>query len=62
MRVNPTDKSIDFGYLRDRGDERWHFGLDLKGKASGTFASLFSGATPRPRASRGSPSARGFWP
>ena len=47
-RINPTDKSIDFGYLRDRGDERWYFGLDAKGKTSGSFASLFSGGTPAP--------------
>ncbi|MCA1618064.1 MAG: hypothetical protein LC795_01870 [Acidobacteria bacterium] len=52
-RINPTDKSIDIGFLRDRGDERWYFGLDAKGKAGGNFASLFSGRTPAPEARLG---------
>jgi len=51
--INPTDKSIDIGYLRDFGDERWFFGVDAKGKASNNFASLFSGRTPSPEAQLG---------
>ena len=45
-RINATDKSIELGYLRDTGAEKPFFGLDLKGKASGDFASLFNGGTP----------------
>lgn len=52
-RINATDKSIEFGYVRDRGDERPWFGVDVKGKASGDFASLFSGRTPSPEATVG---------
>lgn len=52
-RINATDKSIELGYLRDRGDERPYFGFSVKGKASGDFASLFNGGTPSPEAEVG---------
>lgn len=52
-RINATDKSIELGFLRDRGDERVHFGVDLKGKSSGDFASLFNGGTPSTEADVG---------
>lgn len=52
-RINPTDKSIDLGYLRDFGDERWFFGVNAKGKANNNFASLFSGRTPSTEAELG---------
>lgn len=52
-RINATDKSIELGFLRDRGDERLYFGLDLKGKSSGDFASLFNGGTPSTEAEVG---------
>lgn len=51
--INPTDKSIELGFVRDRGDERLYYGVNFKGKASGTFASLFNGGTPSPEAEVG---------
>jgi hypothetical protein len=45
-RVNATDKSVEFGFLRDNGRETPYFGLKFKGKASNNFASLFKGGTP----------------
>ena len=47
-QVNPTEKSIKLGFLRDRGGDGLWWGVDFKGKASGSFASLFNGGTPSP--------------
>ena len=52
-RVNATDKSVELGFTRDTGREKPFFGIDFKGKASGGFASLFSGGTPSPEAEVG---------
>jgi hypothetical protein len=52
-RVNATDKSIELGFTRDTGREKPYFGVDVKGKSSGDFASLFTGGTPSPEAEVG---------
>lgn len=52
-RVNPTDKSVQVGFLRDTGGSKPWFGLDFTGKASGGFAALFNGGTPSPEAEVG---------
>ncbi|HEX8119578.1 MAG TPA: hypothetical protein VF521_20050 [Pyrinomonadaceae bacterium] len=52
-RINATDKSIELGFTRDTQREKPYFGVDVKGKASGDFASLFNGGTPSPEAEVG---------
>lgn len=52
-RINATDKSIELGFLRDHGNQHPYIGIDLKGKSSGDFASLFNGGTPSTEAEVG---------
>lgn len=49
-QISVSDKSIRLGYLRDNGNQKPYYGFDVTGKATGNFASLFTGDAPSPEA------------
>jgi hypothetical protein len=47
-RVNVTDSSVKTGYVFDFTDKDYFFGIELSGKLSGKFASIFESGKPSP--------------
>jgi hypothetical protein len=47
-RVNVTDSAVKVGYVFDKTDMDYFFGVELSGKLSGKFAGLFESGKPSP--------------